>query len=89
MWRCGQLASPSQLLAQEVLPVPCQHKTSAREPLGEQDKGPGCSNPRQHRLCPASCSWADGLEPIPGTAALSPVDGPVLGAASLEPGSWG
>lgn len=46
--------SPTQLLAQGVLPVPHQHKTRAREPLGAQDEGPGCSNPRQQRLCPAS-----------------------------------
>lgn len=56
--RCGGVHSPTQLLAQGVLPVPRQHKTRAREPLGEQDEGPSCSNPRQQRLCPASRSRA-------------------------------
>lgn len=48
-------------------------QTSTWEPLSEQDEGPSCSNLQQHWLCPASCSWADGLEPILGMAMLSPV----------------
>lgn len=64
-------------------------QTSAWEPLEEQDKGPGGSNPEQHWPCPVSCMWADSLEPIFITVALSPADGPVLGAPGLEPHSWG
>lgn len=69
--RCGGVDS-------RQAPLSSSHKgsfqhASAWEPLREQDKGPSFSNSQQHRLCPASCSWADGLEPIPGMATLSPV----------------
>lgn len=73
VWRCGQPASPTQLLTQAVLQCHASMQTSTWEPLSEQDEGPSCSNLQQHWLCPASCSWADGLEPILGRATLSPV----------------
>lgn len=41
--------------------MPAQNQ--CRGAPGRAGQGPGCSNPRQHRLCPASCSWADGLDP--------------------------
>lgn len=63
-------------------------KPAHGSPPREWDEGSCCSNPQQRRPCPASCSRAAGPEPVLGTVALGPAEGPVLGAPGLEPGSW-